>query len=576
MQDDGTGQVFRRVSLGAAGLAVLLIATAWLLAPHDLPAADNDGMARFLLLRQDLVITLIVAAVTALAWIPMHRLAVPNLSPRTVAIATAVIVPLGCWLGARLVFGRYDFSRDEQMASFDATIFAGGHLFAVIPAQLRGMAESFNQTFILPIGNHEAWVSAYLPMNAAIRALFLRLGDASLAGPVLVAVGALALWRIAARLWPTSPASQIVALLLYAGSSQVWITGMTAYAMSAHLGLNLLWLWLFLKDRPWAHGAAIVIGFVATGLHQPLFHPLFVLPFLAWLLAEKKWRLLLVYGAAYAAIGLFWLGWPLWISAHGAAPATAALSNVSGIGYVERLRHAVTGLHLWGVGLMAANLVRFVAWQHLLLVPLAGYGIWRCWNVDPVARALAMGLLLPVLLLLILLPYQGHGWGYRYLHGLIGSACLLGGYGWRKLEERGRAPVTAFAGATLASIALLVPLHAVMARHIVAPFAAVAAQRDATAARIVIVDDRAAPFAQDLVLNRADFANRPWILLGHQVVPAQIAGLCRGGSIAFLAAAQLGGLASAFDAPAPVTTPGYAALEEAARSPGCRVIAFAP
>ncbi len=576
MDDQGIERDYRRVCLGAAGLLLLLIVFGWLLAPHDPPAADNDGMARFLLLRQDLVIALIVVAVTALAWIPMRRIASPNLSPRMVAFATAVIVPLGCWLGARLVFGRYDFSRDEQMVTFDATIFAGGHLFATIPAQLRGMAENFNQTFILPIGDHEAWVSAYLPMNAAIRALFLRLGDATLAGPVMVVVGALALWRIAARLWPTSPASQIVALLLYAGSSQIWITGMTAYAMSAHLGLNLLWLWLFLRDRRWSHGAAILVGFVATGLHQPLFHPLFALPFLAWLLAEKKWRLLLVYVAAYGAIGLFWLGWPLWISAHGAAPATAALSNVSGIGYVERLQHAVTGLHLWGVGVMAANLVRFVAWQHLLLVPLAGYGIWRCWNSDPVARALAMGLLLPVLLLLILLPYQGHGWGYRYLHGVIGNACLLGGYGWRKLEERGRAPGLAFAGATLASIALLVPVHAMMARRIVAPFAAVAAQRDAVAAPIVIIDDRSAPFAQDLVLNRADLSNRPWVLLGREVTPGQVAGLCRGEPIAFLGAARLGGLAAVIDAPAPVTSPGYAALEDAARSAGCRIVAVAP
>jgi hypothetical protein len=574
MQDDGTRQGYRRVGLGAAGLLLLLIATAWLLAPHDPPAAGNDGMARFLLLRQDMVIALIAAAAMALAWLPMRRIALPNLSPRTIAVATAVIVPLGCWLGARLVFGRFDFSRDEQMASFDTAIFAGGQLFATIPAALRGAAESFNQTFILPIGQHEAWVSAYLPMNAAIRALFLRLGDASLTGPVFVAIGAVALWRIAARLWPTSPASQIVALLLYAGSSQIWITGMTAYAMSAHLGLNLLWLWLFLKDRRWTHGAAIVVGFVATGLHQPLFHPLFVLPFLAWLLAEKNWRLLLVYGVAYAAIGLFWLGWPLWISAHGALPA-AATNAVSGVGYVERFQHAVAGLHLWGVGLMAANLVRFVAWQHLLLVPLAGYGIWRCWNADPVARALAMGLLLPVLLLLILLPYQGHGWGYRYLHGVIGNACLLGGYGWRKLEERGRAPVTAFAGATLASIALLVPIHAVLAHRIVAPFAAAAAKRDAVSARIVIVDDGAAPFAQDLVFNRPDFSNRPWVLLGHQVAPSQIAGYCRGGPIAFLGAAQLGGLASAFDEPAPVTTPAYTALEDAARSAGCRIVAFA-
>ena len=565
---------FRRVCLGMAGLVLALIVMAWLLAPHDSPAAYNEGMARFLL-RQDLLIAPVVIALMGIVWRPLGHRPLTLLTPRIIAIATATLVPLGGWLGARLVFGHFDFSRDEQMASFDAAIFAHGQLFATIPAQLRGMAESFNQTFILPIGNHEAWVSAYLPMNAAIRAIFLRLGDASMTGPVFVGVGALALWRIAARLWPTSPSSQIVAMLLYAGSSQIWITGMTAYAMSAHLGLNLLWLWLFLTGRRWTHGAAILVGFVATGLHQPLFHPLFVLPFLTWMLNEKKWRLLLVYGAGYAAIGLFWLGWPLWISAHGVAPSSAALSNVSGIGYLERIQHAVTGLHLWGIGLMAANLVRFIAWQHLLLLPLAGYGIWRGWNTDPLARALAIGIILPIILLLILFPYQGHGWGYRYLHGVIGNACLLGGYGWRRLEERGRAPTMVFAGATLASIALLVPLHAVMAQRIVAPFAATAAKRDAVPARIVIVDDFAAPFAQDLVLNRPDLSNRPWILTGHQLLPGEIAGLCHAGPIAFMGAAELRDLAVVFDAPAPVTTPAYAGLEEAAQAAGCRVTAFA-
>ena len=145
----------------------------------------------------------------------------------------------------------------------------------------------------------------------------------------------------AARLWPTSPSSQIVALLLYAGSSQIWITGMTAYAMSAHLGLNLLWLWLFLTDRRWTHGAAILVGFCChRAAPNRCSTRCFVLPFLTWMLNEKKWRLLLAYGAGYAAIGLFWLGWPLWISAHGVAPSSAALGNVSGIGYLERIQHA--------------------------------------------------------------------------------------------------------------------------------------------------------------------------------------------------------------------------------------------
>lgn len=572
MQHSDCSRVFRCLTTGAAGITALFMSVAFTMAPDYVPSALNNSMSRHLFVREDLAVGLVtVAALLLVAWGPgLTRPQAQMPRPWLFAFITAVLMMFLCWIGTRLVFGRYDFSRDEQMASFDAIIFASGRLYATFPPEARDTAAIFNQTFILPIGNHEAWVSAYLPMNAVIRAIFLRLGDATLTGPLFVGLGAIALWRIGARLWPRSAASQIVALLLYAGSSQIWLTGMTAYAMSAHLGLNLLWLWLFLKDRPWAHAMAIAVGLVATGLHQPLFHPLFVLPFLTMLAATKRWRLLALYCASYGAIGLLWLGWPLWISAHGVAPV-ANSATVPGVGYAERFLHAATGLHAWGVGVMAANLVRFITWQHLLLLPLAGYGSYRCWNADPIARALVLGLILPVALLLVMMPYQGHGWGYRYMHGLIGNACLLGGYGWSRLEEKGQTPFTAMLASTVASLAVILPLHTIMAHQMVAPVAAIAATRDATKADYVVVDDLAAPFAQDLVINRPDLDNRPLVLAGGELTPAALTSLCARGSIAFLDATHLGGLSKAFGAAAPAPTPAYAALEEAARTVGCRV-----
>ena len=527
-------------------------------------------MAHYFLMRQDFAGVVIAELAIAFAvFVPGGgQVGLRRMTPRSCAIVVAIVMLVACWLGARFVFDGYALSRDEQMVGFDATIFANGRLFATIPTRLRDIAEALNQTFILPIGDHEAWISSYLPMNAAIRAIFLRLGDATLAAPCLVAIGALALWRIAARLWPGSPRSQIVALLLYASSSQVWLTGMTAYAMSAHLALNLIWLWLFLKDRPATHAMAIVVGFVATGLHQIVFHPLFVLPFLDMLLRQKRWRLLGVYCVAYAVIGAFWLGWPLWVAGHGGAPP----SNAVGGGFIERYFRGLTGLNVSGFGLMAANLVRFAAWQHLLLLPLAGYGLYRFRRSDPIVRALAVGLALPVVVTLVILPYQGHGWGYRYMHGVIGNACLLGGYGWQELEKRGRPPLAAMAIATLASILVMVPVHALMAHRMISPFAAVAAKRDATPANIVIVDDEAAPFAQDLVFNVGALAHRPLVLAGHALRPAQIAGLCRDGSIAFLDSSKLTGLSRVFDGPRPVATGNFIDLETAARSANCRIV----
>ena len=60
--------------------------------------------------------------------------------------------------------------------------------------------------------------------------------------------------------------------MLLASSPQFLITSMTSYAMSAYLALNLLWLWLFLRDTPRAHLAAMTVGFAACGLHQLIFH----------------------------------------------------------------------------------------------------------------------------------------------------------------------------------------------------------------------------------------------------------------------------------------------------------------
>ena len=141
---------------------------------------------------------------------------------------------------------------------------------------------------------------------------------------------------------------------------------MTSFAMSGHLALNLLWLALFLENRRATHIGAAIVGFLATGLHQPLAHPLFVLPFMGLIAAQRRWRLLAFYGMSYALISAFWLAWPVWISAHGVG---AIRRQRAGCGFIDRLLNVVGAPNLRGLTLMAANLLRFAAWQHLLLLP---------------------------------------------------------------------------------------------------------------------------------------------------------------------------------------------------------------
>src|SRR3546814_20729428 len=103
--------------------------------------------------------------------------------------------------------------------------------------------------FMFHTDHREAWASAYLPVNAALRVLVGWVALPALTGPLLTLLGALALWGCARRIWPENREASVVALLLYAGTGQIWLTGMTAYAMPAHLTINLCWLLFVLLRR---------------------------------------------------------------------------------------------------------------------------------------------------------------------------------------------------------------------------------------------------------------------------------------------------------------------------------------
>src|SRR3546814_1349670 len=78
-----------------------------------------------------------------------------------------------------------------------------------------------------------------------------------------------------------------------------------------------------------------------------------------------------------------------------------------------------------------------MAWNNVLLLPLAALGVLQLRWRTMFARdaSIVLPLTITCIMGLLLLVYQGHGWGYRYLHGLIGAFCLLGGFGWMRLSR---------------------------------------------------------------------------------------------------------------------------------------------
>jgi len=350
----------------------------------------------------------------------------------TALFALALLVVMLGALGAHRVLLDYPLSWDESLARFDALIFRSGRIVAPLAEEWRRYADALAwQSFMQPVADHAALVSAYLPVNAGLRALIGGLTDERLTSPLLAALAILSAYGVGRRLWPDRRDAAFVAAVLVLTSCQVLVTAMTPYAMTAHLAFNLLWLWLFLRDARLSHAGAILIGFLASGLHQLVFHPLFAAPFVFSLYRQKRIGLALVYTLSYAGIGLFWISyWKIGLAlqdlaAPGAGPGAGA---IAGTGFFfERVASLLIDYEWHCIPLMAKNSLRFIVWQNPLLLPLAALS-WRALAQDRgYARELLAGVILTFAVMCLLMPYQGHGWGYRYLHGLIGNLALLGG-----------------------------------------------------------------------------------------------------------------------------------------------------
>lgn len=465
----------------------------------------------YYLVYQDLLLLAAMALIwLASIWNLAPRATEITLSGRTVC-AIAALTYLNGYAGHYWLLDGYALSRDEQMALFDARIFAKGQLTWPLPAIWHHNAPLLNTSFMAQITNPAGWVSGYLPGNAMLRALLGKVADPALTGGLLTGLGVAMTWLCARRLWPDEREPAAVACLLVALSGQVQITGMTAYAMPAHLALNMVWLWLFLRGRLSSDVPALAVGFIATGLHQPLFHPLFIAPWLVLLFWNRDWKRLALYTLANLAITLFWLAWPHWQLASVVGPNSAVPATDAHL--FAKLAVLIGGNQSAAV-LMSANLVRFFAWQPVILAPLAALG-WIAARRDQRAAAVAGGLVLTIMVMLVLIAYQGHGFGYRYLHGLIGSAALLAAFGWRELGDRLPQARTVLLRSLVLGAVVIMPMQAWFGHFYYQAYAKTDQRIAASPADYVLIGGEDASFSADLVINRPDLANRPIRLLAE-------------------------------------------------------------
>ncbi|MEO8562920.1 MAG: hypothetical protein ABI601_12635 [bacterium] len=454
----------------------------------------------FLLL---LLVTTLLAALVALrrpgadAAASAERGPAPSMRAVVLIALAALCVALA---SSYLVHHSLLFAMDEFTTEFQARIFAAGQLKAIVPESWRPIAPAITPIFTNYHPETGEWVSLYLPGYALLKAPFVLLGAGVLLNPLLSAGSVLAMAAVARRLWPNEGLRPWVAIAALVTSSQFIVASGTGYSMPAHLFLNLVWVWLYLRGdaRSWA--AALVVGAVALGLHNPFPHALFIAPFMLRLLRDRRWGRLGAAVVVYVVDAALLMVWMRMVHPLAGAGGPGVLSVFA----------FPTLPTLW---LQLVHLTLLFSWHAPLVGALAIAGYLRVRRSEPVLADLGVGVMLTLAFYAFFPLTQGHGWGYRYAHQILGNIALLAAAGVPVL----RGAVGARSGRALlvgsCAIALLVqlPLRLVQTESFVRPFAAGHRLVEQQSADVVLVRGDSIWYGKDLIRNDP-FLRRPVVI----------------------------------------------------------------
>jgi hypothetical protein len=438
-------------------------------------------------------------------------------------IATAVFA-IGV-LGTEFVCHNYGLSADEFMADFQAQIFLRGKITAEVPAQWLPIVRAIKPTYVDYFPATHSWKSAYLPVYAAMRAVFQGIHLQSFLNPFLAALTVLALYGTARNIWPNAKSSALVACLLLGASPQFLVMAMTGYSMPAHLALNTIWLWLYSRPDRRRFYLAPVVGVFAIGLHQPTVHALFAAPFLIRLVVQRRWRAVWIFALIYS------LGCGVWYAWRSHYPPTQSIP----LHVLFRLFNPKMLL------VQPMDLLLLVGWSALATPLLVALGLRHIFSERPILQDAALSCLLTFCFYYFFLFDQGHGWGYRYFHGAVSCFVLIAVVGWQWLLEKiGLRTATNFVAAGIAlSLLVQLPLRCVQAETFVRPFARASDAIHAIDAELVGLDPTDAWYSADLIRTDPFLENRPIVVALADLRQSEIDPLSSAGKARFITRAAL-------------------------------------
>jgi hypothetical protein len=250
-----------------------------------------------------------------------------------------------------------------------------------------------------------------------------------------------------------------------------------------------------------------------------------------------RWQAIL-YLVAIAAFTLFWLNyWTI------ALALTAPGSSAAGLLRVPLLERIVSLLdnarQMSSAAHGADNLLRLLTWQNPLLWVGVAAAVIGLLKLPRISWCLLAGVVLTIGTMLLLMPAQGHGWGYRYLHGLIGSLALIGTAGWVQMErlhgQAFRQPVMMCFAMTLAAV---IPARAILIERTIAPWLRATEVAMAMPADVVIVDSMTISYGYEIPRSGPYAAERPVVMMMEALSADQIRRLCGKYRVAYYGAAE--------------------------------------
>ncbi len=452
----------------------------------------------------------------------------------------AVVTGIFICLGAIFLHG-YTYSLDEYLVEWQAAISLNGDLVAHLPQEFQPYRQALQPLFIFNFDGTDAWTSGYRPVFSWLWAIFELINIGMLTNAILAAACIPLIHRIAKNIWPDKPWLWGLAAVLLATSPHFIFPAMPSFAWPAILFFNLLWLLFFIQKDKRYQLMAMVVGFLAVGLHQIHAHLLFAAPFVLWALFSKNYRLFIYACITYLFAIMFWLHW------HELIRIFVLGASIDDVGFFLNsrylrgyfhMRNIPTGAYQFSTFMSSAyiftNFMRLLAWLGIPLLVLFVASLFMRDKKPVLINLCLFSILLAFITHSILMPDGMHGWGYRYMQGTMGSIVILAVFAFDRClsgadfySVKSKKVLHYLSCLLIASLLVSLPMRSIQMKKYVQPMKDAYSFLVRQNVEIVLLDDKRVFFGLDLIRNDPYLRNKPVIMSLSKLSEDEIKHLCR-------------------------------------------------